>query len=298
MANFHISDNATLGQTMDAIKKVAINGALDSEVKAIAAKAIASPNPIKAAFDLVYNCAYYMPDPHGKQYVQTVGRTLSTHQANCVDYSVLLAAVLINMKVPFVFKVVSFNGLDYEHIYIQTKDGIKLDCVPGHRQDGTDTFTNRPPQGKYNFETNYKKEILYPMPQLEILNGINAAQGQRQLSRSRMVRTESKELNGFFSRGGALDRFGVWFDKTLLTPVFSVPKSLIEASTVIFKQAPNIVGQIIGGATGNETQAAQNAIPQIQMPNTKTASTTYIALAGGAILLGSLLLTPTKKKRR
>jgi len=70
------------------------------------------------------------------QDVKTAERTLFERVGNCVDYSVLLGAFLINMGVPFSFRIASYPDPElpddaYRHIYVILDDGRPMDLVLG-----------------------------------------------------------------------------------------------------------------------------------------------------------------------
>lgn len=88
----------------------------------------------------LYNCLYkfleFERDDGGTQTIRTAARTIRDKKGNCVDYSVLLGAFLINMGQPFSFRMVSFGeDENYAHIYPVLSDGTPIDLVLGKEDD-------------------------------------------------------------------------------------------------------------------------------------------------------------------
>ncbi|MDX2195707.1 MAG: hypothetical protein NW207_04760 [Cytophagales bacterium] len=175
-----VSASTTIDKTIEYIKRFTIAGSLNSEIKAIASECRYSSDVLKCVFDAVYTRVVYSPDPPNRQVIKAVHCTLSNGIGNCTDYSILIGAILINLRIPFAYKVVSYSEPgQYEHIYIVSRlnnKDIYLDCVLGQRQDGSDTIANRPEAGLYNKEVKYKYYKIYPMTQLEILQGVRELQ--------------------------------------------------------------------------------------------------------------------------
>ena len=171
-----LSENTNVEQTLYWIKKMSVLGSQDLKIIELSKKFKINENVLKDVFDKVYDLAYYMPDINGKQQIKTVSRILNDNQANCVNYSILIGSILLNLKIDFYFKIVGFNT-EFEHIYIiainpVTKEKQVLDCVLGQNQQGKASFINRPLNGQFNKECKYKFDKLYKLASLEILNGI------------------------------------------------------------------------------------------------------------------------------
>jgi hypothetical protein len=85
-------------------------------------------------------------------------------RASCVDYTVLIAAVLLAGGEPVNIKLVSIDGNGYGHIYPVTKNGTVLDPVIDQDQSGNEYLTRRPNfrpiSGK---EHAHQKAILYTL---------------------------------------------------------------------------------------------------------------------------------------
>jgi len=87
-------------------------------------------NDLPGLFSYVSRNITYVRDPDQEQQIRTAPRTLYDRRGNCLDYSILFAAVLSKCKIPFYFKMVSFRRpRQYEHIYIVAGNGLILDAV-------------------------------------------------------------------------------------------------------------------------------------------------------------------------
>jgi hypothetical protein len=171
-----LASDGTISQTLDWIKRLAVYGTMEPEIIAEAEKIKNNPNILQAVFDYVYNCGVYYPDPHDRQLLKTVRRTLDDKTSNCVNYSIVIASLLLRLGIKFEFRIVGFNS-EFEHIYVIavdpiTKKNVVLDCVLGQDQSGKATFENRPKKGQFNKECNYSFKRDISMASLEVLNGI------------------------------------------------------------------------------------------------------------------------------
>lgn len=122
------------------------------------------PEREKAIFDYLYDNIVYRADDEGFQQIRFGDRALRDGVGNCVDYTVLLSAVLRNWKVPHKLRVVSYGRPSAkEHIYVVTDKGVVMDAVIGQRQDDSDTKYNRPP-ASFNEELPYTSKYDYYIP--------------------------------------------------------------------------------------------------------------------------------------
>jgi len=152
-------------RTSKLIRSLAVWSSEDEEIIELAEKLGRKTDPVKATFDYVYENVVYEPDPDKIQYLRYGSRTLKDGVGNCVDYAILISALLYNMRVPHYLKIVAVDAeTGFEHIYIVTKSGQVLDCVLGHEQDGTDTKLNRSLKGFYNYELQHDFSEFYKMP--------------------------------------------------------------------------------------------------------------------------------------
>jgi hypothetical protein len=244
-----VTDSTNLNLTVKTIKELALKFAWRDEIKAIASEAKRSGNPIKFVFDYVYSNVVYEPDPNNIQLVKSPICTLKTKKGNCVDYSVLIGSILINLKIPFFFKTVGFDSSgSFDHIYIVTKEqNLVLDCVIGQKQDGTDTFTNRPLNGKFNVEYSSKNKKLFGMPQLQILQGYRKAKGLKPIGRAKYVRSKSdSNLKGNWLEdlGDGFSDLVNHYGEVLSNPIDAIQNSgIVETGVTAFQDIPNVVNQ-------------------------------------------------------
>lgn len=138
----------------------------------------------------VYKLALYEASPLDRQKLQTVNQIQRTKKTNCVGYSIIISSILQNLNRSHVLRLVDVSGKGFDHIYIKTPYST-LDCVLGQNQDGTDTWQNRKPNGKFDNETSYQQKIDYPM--LTLVNGTSRIKSSR-------LRTipERFKVNGLF----------------------------------------------------------------------------------------------------
>ena len=84
-------------------------------------------------FDYMCKHVRYQLDPLGKEMVWTPERLLREGIGDCKKLSTAIAAALINKGYPVLFKVISYDGKGYEHIYpiipLEGGDYITLDVV-------------------------------------------------------------------------------------------------------------------------------------------------------------------------
>jgi hypothetical protein len=198
-----LSKDTSIPLTVDWIRKISVEGTKNPVIINIARECKKEKEPLQCVFDKVYDLIVYEPCPENTQTVRTIENMLRTGQGNCVNYSTMIASILLLMNVPFFFRTVSYqNPREYDHIYIVTKSGIVLDPVQGQKQDGTDTRQNRPPYGFFNKEVKYKYKKDYAMTELTLLQGTigsapkDKAGYPKTISRSRYLRQKRAGVMG------------------------------------------------------------------------------------------------------
>lgn len=167
-----IANNASIWYIVKWIREIALLSSEDTRIKEIAATLCRQPySAEQAIFDYVWKKVVFRDDPEGIQQIRTAVNSLREGKGNCVDYCVLISALLINCGIPHKFRFVWYKSpVWYEnfarrknwiHIYVVTMDGKILDPVLNQRQDGTDTYTNRE-KGLFNMERRYAgaKELI------------------------------------------------------------------------------------------------------------------------------------------
>lgn len=86
----------------------------------------------------IYSRAYFEPDPPTAQILRTPGATLRQARANCVDYTIFMAALASCAGLPVVIRIVKFQpDKNFTHVY-PVIAGTPVDLVIGQRQDGTE----------------------------------------------------------------------------------------------------------------------------------------------------------------
>jgi len=165
-----ITENPTIRQLVNVIKEVIIASSKSREIINVSERLKASGNVLKTVFDFAYNSIVYKPDPDNIQNIKLGPRILRNGAGNCVDYTVLISSVLLNLGISHKLRVVDF-GEGFEHIYVVVGN-IVLDCVLGQPQDGTATRSNRLDGGRFGDELSYYKKRDYYM-RVNVLSGAN-----------------------------------------------------------------------------------------------------------------------------
>ena len=140
------------------IDSVAEISSRDEEIKKLANK-LKTPREI---FNYAHRQIRYYPDEPGHQLIRAAWRSLKDRKGNCVDYTVLISALLRVNGISHALRTVATAGSNYDHIYIVTADGVVLDPVLGQRQDGSE-LTGQRSKPRYNDEVHYTKKMDYPV---------------------------------------------------------------------------------------------------------------------------------------
>ncbi len=149
------SDNASAHEVVQLIIKT-INDYYSSEtVKNVLSKYTGDiknvPQFTKWLFDFVCKNVYYIEDPKGWERIFTPERLLLERKGDCKKMTTLIAAVLRLAGYSPLMKVVSYNGKDWEHIYVVLRDGARtiiLDPVN---------------HCKYDSEVQHSKALLFTL---------------------------------------------------------------------------------------------------------------------------------------
>lgn len=109
----------------------------------------------------------YQIDKKGQQLIKTPGATIHQKFGDCKAYSILIASILENLNVPFLFRFVQLGKKpNYSHVYVvaypNTKKEFILDaCIP-----------------YANFESNYiKKYDMKPTTKIVEISGLGMSEG-------------------------------------------------------------------------------------------------------------------------
>jgi len=113
-----------------------------------------------AVAQIVYSLAYFEPDAPTLQVLKTPRRLAEDRRANCVDYTIFIAAVCLYLGFPVTIRIVKLEGQkNFGHVY-PVVNGQVLDVVPGQNQNGnewaTRKFNSRP---ILSFELPYLSKI-------------------------------------------------------------------------------------------------------------------------------------------
>lgn len=105
---------------------------------------------LEQLFEFICDNVIYERDPVGHEMVTTPKRLLEDAVGDCKKMSVFIGAVLLKKNIPFYLKVVSYNKIEWAHIYI---------IVP--LEDGTYVIVDPVNNCKFNKEVNYRKSRIY-----------------------------------------------------------------------------------------------------------------------------------------
>ena len=73
----------------------------------------------------------YKVDPKGEQFIKTPSVIWAHREGDCKSYSLLIASLLQNLKIPYVYRFVSYSPINnYTHVYIKAGNNLEytLDC--------------------------------------------------------------------------------------------------------------------------------------------------------------------------
>jgi hypothetical protein len=177
-----LSNRTRVGNTVQWIKRIVDQTRNNIDFISIT-KHLKTPKQI---FDFAYNAMVYMPDPDGEQVLKLPLRGIKDEAGNCVDYTILQSAAMLNAGIPHKLRVVGFTTPgSWEHIYCVADDGSVMDPVIGQKQDGTETRSTRPISGSFNKECDYKYKTDYPVKTYALagINGLNGKSVVNNLSR-------------------------------------------------------------------------------------------------------------------
>ncbi len=87
----------------------------------------------KSIFDFIRQNIKYVEDSNDHQKVKSPSRTIFDKYGDCKSYSILAASILQALKIPFVFRFVSYNQ-DITHVYVvafdKNEEFIIDSCLP------------------------------------------------------------------------------------------------------------------------------------------------------------------------
>lgn len=107
---------ARIGKRHLDVRMAAMQAVSDVEQKAFIEEA-------KAVQQFIKNTIRYVKDIRGIETIQTPEITLAIGQGDCDDQSILVAAMLESIGHPARFVAISFDGIEYAHVFTETKIG-------------------------------------------------------------------------------------------------------------------------------------------------------------------------------
>jgi hypothetical protein len=349
----------TIPETVKWIKKLSLEASKDPVVESIANECLSSPSPLKCVFDTAYDMMVYRPDEvecmnchwegfasellpvnakqrdkiycpechsqnlKAKQQLRTIENILRLGEGNCTHYATLIAGILIDMGIKFKYRVVGYERPNkYDHIYIVTDSGFILDPVQGQKQDGSETRHARPQEGKFNSEVNYKYKLDYPMPQLEIIQGVLGCTEFKSVGENRITASRLGCLSGYVGYNGVvgevleglfrskaerMQRLQMRTDRQLAklkikhAADFQAPSAPLDATIPNSNPYPAAAS---GGVSQLQTllspdgQSNTPGLPMAPPPSNKIfgMDKTMVMVLGGAAVLGGGIYFMTKKK--
>lgn len=126
-----ISTATTIPQTVDYIEREILYGSQSDFIKSLVQSTASYSDPVKAAFDWIWNNVSYYPDPTDHQMLKVVDRIVESGIANCANYCIIMGAYLYAMGKDFTLRVAGYDQYGTpDHIYI-VYDGKALDLTAG-----------------------------------------------------------------------------------------------------------------------------------------------------------------------
>ena len=158
-----ITDSVTLPQTIAWINKLIVEGSKSEKIHQLVLATKNYPNPVEAAFNMIWQNISYQPDPADKQNLKTVDKIFKDCTANCANYCILLGSYLTAIGQPFKIRVASYSKDQIpEHVYLVWK-GIPLDLTAGQYYNDKCGDLNKiaPQYGKEFPSFTYRKDFNY-----------------------------------------------------------------------------------------------------------------------------------------
>lgn len=122
-----VNDDASVQDTVDLIVSTINNYSNSAFVSALTSKLISeshdTPEFLQNLFNYVCENVRYQLDPEGHEKVTTPWRLIQDGVGDCKKITVLIAAVLNKAGIPPMLKVISYDGKQYEHIYVIVPTG-------------------------------------------------------------------------------------------------------------------------------------------------------------------------------
>lgn len=87
-------------------------------------------SPVAALFLFARDQIRYVNDPPGWEKVSDFDHTMQSREGDCDDKVVWLATALLSLDIPVRFVVQSYDGGDWDHVYLEFYDWSTLQWVP------------------------------------------------------------------------------------------------------------------------------------------------------------------------
>jgi len=98
--------------------------------------------PLEQLAQHIYQYIYFEPDPPKTQIIRTPYAAIRDKRANCVDYTVMLAAIARACGLPVTIRIVKFSpDKNFSHVY-PIINGVPVDLVIGQDQTGKDNINH------------------------------------------------------------------------------------------------------------------------------------------------------------
>jgi transglutaminase-like putative cysteine protease len=124
-------------ETVALMRRLVDQYKLDPEIRSLALSLIGGVREkdalgeIEACFYFVRDCIRYVMDIYDVETLHTPDRLLAIGQGDCDDKATLLASLLESIGYETAFKVVGYNGPDFQHVYlIASGHGVMIPLDP------------------------------------------------------------------------------------------------------------------------------------------------------------------------
>ena len=149
------------------IDALAERGRTLPEIQEKSKQCAVATDPLECVFNYAFNKAVFRATPEDRQQLRTVSNILREGKANCTGYVTLMASILKNLNIPYIYRVTGPIKDYVTHIYL-IANGKDLDCTIGQVDNELERQAAK--RGYYNIEApaNYKKDFKSNM--ISVLN--------------------------------------------------------------------------------------------------------------------------------
>jgi hypothetical protein len=127
-----VLDSEDVKDTLKIMHQIASKYQSDTKMLAEMLKGKTLRDTVENIYWFVYEYIKYTEDDIFKEQVRRPLRTLYDQKGDCDCYSVLIASMLNNLGIDYVFRIAAFNGkTDYQHVYVVVPSSSgELICDP------------------------------------------------------------------------------------------------------------------------------------------------------------------------